>query len=199
MSNESAIEPQEGGVGRLQAIPGQIEIALPHQKLEFVRSKGEAIKDENGNIVRIELEEGQEGNGQTLPAQRARGHRKGVLLAFVDPNDEEKVCIGYSVCHKNDQFDYRKGMRIEGLGTFYALNKADKHRDTSSWVISTTKEHRQLPKTIIKIPQTISDQLQHFIYRCSCYYKDKELPPWAVQFAQLDKELPTKELADDVA
>lgn len=167
-----------------------IQINYPYQKLEFVRTKGEVIRNEDGHIVRADVE-GSELNAQTLPALRTRGHRRGVLLAFVCPADETKVAIGYSVCHKNDRFDYRRGSHIEGLGTFYALHKADKHIETTRFMISTSPDHRQLPKTVIKIPQTIARDFQNFIYRCSKYYKDKVFPQWAVDFA-LDGSQPTQ-------
>jgi hypothetical protein len=165
-------------------IAPKFDFNLPKQKLKFIRDKGDVILDDSGKIIRVELDEAEK-NGQTPPAQRARGHRKGVLMAFLDPDDEEKVCIGYSVCHKNDRFDYRKGNHIPGLGIFYALNKAKKHRDTTLYIVSTRKEDRQVSKSFIKIPQSIVSDLQAFIHVCNSYYKDRKLPEWAIDFADL--------------
>ena len=124
------------------------------------------------------------------------------MLAYLDPNDENQLCIGYSVCHKNDRFDYRKGFHLNGIGIQFAINKADKHKTSSDFIISTRTEDRQLPKTIVKIPQSIAESLRHFIYRCSRFkmYAGKQFPEWAINFANPDfgpyKE---PELLDEVA
>ena len=65
----------------------------------------------------------------------------------------------------------------------YCLQKADKHRKTENFRISVLPEDKQLSKSIVKIPQSISDDLKRFIGRCKKYYKDKELPEWAVAFS----------------
>ena len=146
---------------------------MPFQKLQYIRSKGDLIKDENGTIVRHE-------DGT---AKRTRGCKKGVMIAFVDPENESKVSIGYSLCHKRDRFDYRQGFRLEGLGVLYALQKADKHRETGNFIISFHPVHKQYSKSTLKIPQSISDDLKRFINRCKKYYKDKEFPEWAIAFS----------------
>ena len=169
-------------------ISAHMDVAMPSQKLQFVRTQGYAMKDSTGEF--IENEDGS--------IKRSKGHRRGVLLAFVDPDDDTKVSIGYSLCHKFDRFDYRMGFHLEGLGSWYAFNKAGKHRDSKSFIISTSPKHKQLPKTVVKIPQTLEKVLKSFIYRCSKYYKDKELPKWAVDFALSDPLKPDM-IEDQVA
>jgi hypothetical protein len=188
--NEGSIEEGTGGIEGLELLLGGLQLDMPKQKLQFIRTKGHIMKDSKGED------------------KRTKGHKRGVLLAFIDPEDESRVCIGYSLCHKYDRFDVRQGFHIEGLGTWYALNKADKYKDSVKFVISTLPKHKQLPSKIVKIPQSIAVTLQSFIYRCSKYYKDRDLPKWAVDFALdgvREKVLPETEpklmieIADDVA
>lgn len=190
MENDLSVpdpKDQSGGqsIDILNIMNGAMSVAMPYQKLQFVRTNGHAIKDPHGGFIKNE-------DGSI---KRSKGHRRGVLLAFVDPQDAEKVSIGYSLCHKFDRFDYRMGFHLQGLGSWYALQKAEKHRDSDTFVISTGPQHRQLSKSVVKIPQSIEKVLQSFIYRCSKYYKDKELPKWALDFAL--SELPELHLIED--
>jgi len=170
-------------------------MALPKQKLQFVRTKGIAIKDDYGEFIREDV------NDPASPAIRGKGHRRGVLIAFLDEEDSKEICIGYSLCHKNDRFDYKNGTRVKGLGAYYAYHKAKKHKNTSAYLISSNCVHKSAPKSIIKIPQSIQQDLQEFIYRCSKYYKDRIFPRWAVNFALNGEQptLPEPEPDDDVA
>jgi hypothetical protein len=145
---------------------------LPNQKLEFFRTRGTVIKDDEGNFIK-------ERDGSN---KRTQGHKKGVMLAYEDP-ETGQIVIGFSLCHKRDRFDYRQGMRMDNLGIWYACNKANKHKDSKRFAISTKPEDRQLSKRIVKIPQSMAKDFAKFIARCRRYYKDKDLPEWATNFA----------------
>jgi len=145
------------------------KVKMPFQKLEYFRTKKVALKDDNGSYLKVK---------ETELNKRTKGHKKGVFLAFVDPIDE-KVVVGFSMCHKYDRFDYRQGLRINGLGAWYAMNRADKYKESTEFVIGTDCSHKQLPKEIVKIPQSMLQDLTKFIFRCKKYYKDKTLPVWA--------------------
>jgi hypothetical protein len=163
----------------------RIDFDLPRQKIEYIRSRGYVVRDPQTNeILKDE---------RTKEHLRTRGHVRGIFLAYLDDEGKE-VKIGYSLCNKRDCFDHRKGIRIDGLGVLYALHKAEKHKDSRQFIISTRPEDRQLPKEIVKIPQSIADDLQHFVYRCSRFYKGKTLPKWAADFA-LDGHQPLDEKA----
>ncbi len=152
---------------------------LDHEMMEYFRTKGKAMKNGDGDFIKEE-----DGNNT-----RTRGNKKGIFLAFVD--GDEKVCIGYSMLHKSDRFDYRQSVKIEGWGRYLAYMKAIKHRDHSAYLMSKDSNARLAPKTIVKIPHSMFGSFAHFVIRCQHYYQDKTLPEWATSLAnQIYKEEP---------
>jgi hypothetical protein len=67
-----------------------------------------------------------------------------------------KIAIGYSMCHKNDRFNFIKGKHVPGWGEKLATTRAEQ------WVDS----------DFIEVPPSIFKQTQRFIDRCERYYKD---------------------------
>ena len=49
-----------------------LKVDMPSQSLQFIRSRGIALRDPAGNIIREEVQE----NGHIPPAKRTRGHRR---------------------------------------------------------------------------------------------------------------------------
>jgi hypothetical protein len=114
--------------------------------------------------------------------EKSRGHKKGVLVAAVDEEEPNKVVIGFSMCHPDDKFDCIDFMRVKvpDLGIFYAMNTAEKYKKSYKFMVSMIKD--EPPKGVIKIPQSISDSLEKFIFRCRKFFPDKQLPEWATNF-----------------
>lgn len=149
---------------------------MPYQKVEYFKTNRKVIKNDDGTFKKL-----------------TKGKKKGVFLAFVDPLAEENVCIGYSMCHPNDKFDYQRGYRFKGLGLWHAVRKAEKYKDSHTFRISKTSADKQLPKEIVKIPQSMGKGLVNFIDRCRSYYKDKNLPPWAEKFSVVEEFIERKD------
>ena len=175
MTDKELVPPQMEGeeldiFQTMDILMDGFQFSMPFQKVQYFRTNRKVIKNEDGSTKKI-----------------TKGIKKGVFLAFVDPQVEEKVCIGYSMCHPRDRFDYQKGHRFNGLGLWYAVRKAEKYRDSTAWRISQTSAEKQLPREIVKIPHSMLDDFVGFIKRCKLYYKDKELPAWAINFAQLNR------------
>jgi hypothetical protein len=141
------------------------ELNMPFQKVEYFRTNRNVLKNADGTT------------------KLSKGIKKGVFLAFVDPSAEESVCIGYSMCHPRDRFDYQRGYKFKGLGLWHACRRAEKYKESTSWRISKHCADKQLPREIVKIPHSMTGRLAHFIARCKLYYKDKKLPAWAENFA----------------
>ncbi|MHA1816143.1 MAG: hypothetical protein ACTSX1_09075 [Candidatus Heimdallarchaeaceae archaeon] len=148
------------------------------EKLQYIRTKGIAIKDEDGKFI-------PNNNGEN---KRTRGIKKGVLIAFKVPEKGGKLCVGFSLCHPRDRFDYKKGIRSPGLGKEFATLKALKNADNVEYVICNSSGDRQISKSYVKIPKSIWPNLVKFIARCKKYYKDSEFPPWAERLVQRSED-----------
>lgn len=171
----------EEGIGDLEVseVVDEFNPELDYETLEYFRKQGKAIINGDGDFE-------QDDRGINI---RTRGNRKGIFLAFVDK--DEKVCIGYSMLHRNDRFDYRQGIRVEGWGRWLAYMKAVKHRDHSAFLLARDSNARQAPSNIVKIPHSMFNNFAHFIIRCQNYYQDKTLPAWATSMiAGVYKEEP---------
>jgi hypothetical protein len=117
------------------------------------------------------------------PVLVERGVKKGVFLAYPDVTDDSKIAIGFSLCHRRDRFDFKNRMKMPGLGIWYAFGKAEKYRNSDRVVISSDKNAKQLPRDIVKVPQSMVEDMQKFIRRCRKFYKGKELPKWTVNLS----------------
>lgn len=74
-------------------------------------------------------------------------NKKGVpigVLVAVQSEDKSVVSVGYSLCHKHDHFEKKKG-------TMIAVNRA-------------------LSNKIMNVPETLEKSMKKFIKRASNYY-----------------------------
>ena len=148
------------------------------EKVQYIRTKGLAIKDEEGKFI-------PNGDGEN---KRTKGQKKGVLIAFRLPEKDGRLCVGFSLCHPRDRFDYKKGVRAPGLGKEFATLKALKHADNIEYIICNDSRDRQLSKNYVKIPKSIWPNLINFITRCKKYYKDTEFPAWAERLVERSEQ-----------
>jgi len=134
----------------------------------------------------------------------SKGEKRGVLICMVDPEDNDSVIFGFSLCNPIDRFDYIKGIKEEGFGLELAKARAEKWRDhleyfiqrsfTENEIWTTTEEvcedfecdllQNPNPRVIVEIPPSIVLRLKTFIERCRRYYKDKNFPAWVEQIEQ---------------
>lgn len=103
-----------------------------------------------------------------------KGQRKGYLISFVDPDNPDMICIGFSMCNvKMDRFDKVNNHRIKDYGKFLAIERALKYKHFSN----------------IEVPQTVYNLMEKFLIRANRYYKDKDFPEWAEDFNYTVKEI----------
>jgi hypothetical protein len=79
----------------------------------------------------------------------------GYLIAGVVDNH---IAIGYSMCHKNDDYDVIDGQRRPGFGRVLAYKRAVKWANEG----------------IIEVPPGIKSDVSRFLERCKKYYKGLE-------------------------
>lgn len=79
----------------------------------------------------------------------------GYLIAGVK---DDHIAIGYSMCHKNDDYDVIDGRRVPGFGRVLAYKRAIKWADEG----------------IIAVPPGIVKDTIRFVERCKKYYKGLE-------------------------
>ncbi len=113
----------------------------------------------------------------------SRGHKKGSFVAVPDPEQPDKLLIGFSLCHRRDRFDFNGRMKLKGLGNWYAYEKAKKYAHSDRFVIATDSTAKNLPRPIVKIPQSMAKDLARFIVRCRKFFKGKDFPDWTTNFA----------------
>lgn len=131
------------------------------------------------------------------------GKKKGVLVAT--PQDD-RLAIGFSMCHPTDKFDYIKDRKECGFGLKLAKRRALKMIDSSEYIVqnSYTKDNaKELldededetrlyfesdTKSVVIVPPTVMRELKDFIHRCRLYYKDKIFPRWV---EAVENETPT--------
>ena len=153
---------------------------VPVGLISFFRKGKNVVKvpDENGKLIVAKKKKGD--------VVRTKGHKKGVFMATIEKGTK-RLIIGFSMCHPNDRFDYHSQVHVPGLGLLYAMNKAVKYSNSDSFVITTSDMTKQLPKEVVKIPQSMSEDLEKFIARCKKFFAGCELPPWAEGLLSLDK------------
>lgn len=133
--------------------------------------------------------------------EKTRTHKeglRGVLIAQVDPNDETKVLIGYSVCCKKDVFNFEFGKTL-------AMKRSEK-MSTKKNVFWTMFSHEMIAKfnnakrkyaaekkiiyvepNAVYIPSSIKHDMIEFCVRCFKYYKGKNLPEWSMNILKKHK------------
>lgn len=81
----------------------------------------------------------------------------GCLVAGVYDNH---IVIGYSMCHRNDEYDVVNGKKLYGFGKKLAYKRAIKWADEG----------------MIQVPRSITKHVVKFAIRCKKYYKGLEPP-----------------------
>lgn len=123
---------------------------------------------------------------------RKQGRKKGVMWCGVDPDDENKVMVGFSICSALDKFDWVSDRYEPGFGLELAQVRADKWKDKDEYFVQLSYPEPELysddvsimkyvnpnTKEILEIPPSIVKRLKTFIVRCKKYYKDKDFPVW---------------------
>jgi hypothetical protein len=88
--------------------------------------------------------------GKTILSKKQIGY---IVAGVID----DKVSIGFCLCHKKDKYDFIDGKRQAGFGRSLATARAVKWSD----------------KDTIEIPSSIMSLAKKFYARCEQYYKDK--------------------------
>lgn len=73
---------------------------------------------------------------------------------------DDKVCLGFSLCHKNDQYDWVDGIHRPGHGRKMATTRAARWRNQET----------------VKVPPSLLKQAEKFASRCKVYYKGLKCP-----------------------
>ena len=126
---------------------------------------------------------------------RRKGRKKGVLFCGIDPDDDQSVIIGFTLCHAIDRFDYIKDQRVEGFGLETAKLRADKWKFHTDYFVQKTFTEDELEdevfmyknpdnQSIVEVPPSVMVRLKTFIERCRKYYKDKDFPMWIQKIEQ---------------
>lgn len=118
---------------------------------------------------------------------RKNNQKKGILLGF--RNDEDKISIGYSLCHsKKDKFNPEMGFKV-ALGRafsfsdkiYYKYNNGSTFKNktllTELTNVCPCDDESKLKDIIIMmstIPISILYELPYFYRRCMKYFKDCE-------------------------
>jgi len=149
----------------------KIEKLMKESELNFYFE--EALKHPHSRIEFIRLGRGNQ------PRQK-----KGVMFSAIDPIDNERVIVGFSLCHLNyDDFDaINFGVKKEkDFGKKVAYRRALKWRDDVEGLVYSEKLEEKLLGTVY-IPQTVHESLVKFIQGCYKYYKDKIFPVWVENY-----------------
>jgi hypothetical protein len=143
----------------------------PNGLVSFFRKGKRVMRDRDNRPIKKE---------HVNKFEKTKGHKKGVFVASV--NGDDKVIIGFSMCHPCDRFDCIDfmNMRVPDLGIYYAMNMAEKYKDSHKFTVSMIQDDP--PKDVVKIPQSMTKELGKFIVRCRKFFTDKQLPEWATNF-----------------
>lgn len=153
----------------------------------------EYIRKNNGMLVKV----GENKKGKFIFEKRNMGPKIGVLWCGINPADNEKVMIGFSLCNKIDRFNYKPdGNRLKkypAYGIVLARKKAcyvNNHADCFIQATQTENSDYLIvnpdPNKIVEIPPSIVKKLTSFVERCKRYYKDKQFPTWVKKFEAKD-------------
>lgn len=143
---------------------------------------------------------------------RKKGRKKGVLFCGIDPEDNQSVMIGFTLCHTIDRFDYVGGVRQEGFGVEIARTRAEKWKFHTDYFVQKTYREDEIElgldgemdlfryenpdkQTVVEIPPSVMAKMKGFIERCKRYYKDKDFPVWTEKIlldTPIDKNLLVK-------
>ncbi len=127
--------------------------------------------------------------------------RKGLMISFIDPNDEKKALIGWSLWDtKKDKYDpdlaidiaYKRAIKWKNATQVTRKENVKKHILNQQFKKNIlTKQGLPVPgfiNTVILAP-SVCDPLLKFIHRCDSYYKNQELVKWAAVAHDQDIEI----------
>ena len=118
-------------------------------------------------IIEYVRKNGRRRNKETKSKGLVRGRaKKGVLFCGIDPDDDQSVIIGFSLCHSTDRFDYVGGKRtlnketgkmvyvggekVDGFGLETAKCRAEKWKfHTDYFVQKTFKESEMIDACVV--------------------------------------------------
>jgi hypothetical protein len=110
---------------------------MKNMLVKYIRSNRGWVKDKDGNVIR-------------------RPKPIGVLVAYTDLSSPKRYLIGYSLCHKRDQFTKMKGLEIAKARAI-------------AWAMRSKSDD---------VPRTLWDELLLFLGRCDRFFKGYERPSW---------------------
>ena len=93
----------------------------------------------------------------------------GVMIAGLDVKQPTSVCIGFSLCHPNDKYDYVKVEDVTIHSPGFGKNLAT--RRAFDW---NGRVKGEVPPSILK-------SFIKFTERCQKYYQGANLPVWALR------------------
>lgn len=135
---------------------------------------------------------------------RKKGRKKGVLFCGIDPDDANKVMLGFTLCSNLDRFDYIDDRPVKGFGLETAKKRAIKWKNHEDYFVQNSFTERMFARgddlgflvnpdiaKVVELPPSIMKRLKVFIERCKKYYKDKEFPKW-VNNIEIDNPIPSE-------
>lgn len=126
---------------------------------------------------------------------RKKGVKKGVLYCGLDPNDDNNVVVGFSMCCSIDKFDYTGNVHVPGFGLSIAKDRAWKWTNHVDYFVQNSFGEEMIEdetlelnlkinpdsSQIVEIPPSLADKLKNFVERSMRYFKDKSFPEWTTQ------------------
>lgn len=96
----------------------------------------------------------------------------GYLVAGID--EDNQVGMGFSLLHKNDRYDFIKGIRKPGFGETLAEDRAIKSAETGR----------------VEVPPSLLKMMKKFHNRCERYYKGAIIPNIMTQVVAYETHQP---------
>jgi hypothetical protein len=105
------------------------------------------------NVIKEKIFKGRKSrSGKTFREKKLAG-------CFIAGVFDGEVGIGFSLCHKNDRYDFIKGIRQPGFGEKMAEGRAIKSAQTGR----------------TEIPPSLMKKARKFVNRCERYYKGEQI------------------------
>jgi len=93
------------------------------------------------------------------PIYYSQGEKRGVMISFINPNDPNMICMGWSICNSIDKWDHVNGVKVKNFGKNLAISRAFK-------LIEPNRETH--------IPDTIFNLFYSFFENSQKYYLNPE-------------------------
>lgn len=169
--------------------------------IEYVRKNGrKARRNEDGHVI--------------IKNNGLGRQKKGVLYCTIDPSDEDKVIVGFSLCNKLDQFDFINNQYTPGFGLELAQIRAEKWAKYNGYFIQNSWTEEEIKEEVglylyenpipdkddpnamrlVEIPPSIYRNVREFIVRCRRFFKDKNFPEWVEKVEKNDYEYHLKQI-----